>query len=348
MGLCILVGCNELMNEELSPQAYEELLGHTVDVLTVLDDDGTIQYESLSITHVLGYDPAELVGKNVFEFIHPDDQQKAVETFRNVVDADEAYTSGGVELRFKHNDGSWVWLESRGSNQTATAIGGYVITSREISARREAEQQLQRERDRLERFAGVVSHDLRNPLNVIEGRVELAQEDCDSEHLDAIERTVDRMNNLIEDLLTVAREGNADPVVDAVSLRNIADASWQTVETEDAELRIQTDRIILADEHRLQQLFENLFRNSIDHGGEDVTITVGEVDDGFYVADDGQGLPDEPRESLLNYGFSTKSDGTGFGLSIVTEIAENHGWQLNIADAEGGGARFEIRNVTFE
>lgn len=336
------------MRMELSRQEHEDLIEHTVDILTVLDDSGTIQYESPSIEPILGYEPAELVGRNTFELIHPDDRQRALDTFIETIEAETDFTSGSVELRFKHKDGSWVWLESRGSNQTATDLDGYVIVSRDISARQEAEQQLKRERDRLDRFAGVVSHDLRNPLNVIEGNAALAQEECESEHLDAIEQAATRMNRLIDRLLTIAREGNTDPILDAVSLRTIAEASWQTVETKDAELTIETEQIILADESRLRQLFENLFRNAVEHGGASVTITVGEVADGFYVADDGQGIPDTARESLLEYGFSTSSDGTGFGLSIVSEIVENHDWDIEITDSEAGGARFEIRNISIE
>ena len=121
------------MSRQLSDEAYKELIGQTVDVLTLVDDGGVIQYESPSIERVLGYDPSELEGENVFEYVHPDDRQRVLETFYEVIEADKDYTSAGVEYRFKRKDGSWVWLESRGSNQTSTVLDGYLVSSRDIS-----------------------------------------------------------------------------------------------------------------------------------------------------------------------------------------------------------------------
>lgn len=333
------------MSNSLSVQAYEELIRHSVDMITVLDESGTIQYESPSVERVTGYELDELVGEHAFDYIHPDDRQKALDTFYEVTEASEDYTTGGVELRWQHKNGSWIWIEVRGSNQTATALEGYVISSRDISDRKETEQQLQRERDRLDRFASVVSHDLRNPLTVIEGRLELAQQECESDHLDSMAGSVDRMNELIEDLLILARKGETDPVVAAVDLQKLAENCWENVDTKTATLNIQTNRTIIADNGQLQQAFENLFRNAIEHGGEDVTITVGPLDNGFYIEDNGQGIPENVHDSLLKYGFSTKTDGTGFGLNIVNEIVENHNWRLNIKEGTDEGARFEITGV---
>lgn len=334
------------MGRELTEQAFEELITHTVDVLTVLDDEGVVQYESPSIESVFGFEPDELEGESVFEYIHPDDRQKALETFNEVIEADADYTTAGVELRFRHEDGSWTWIEARGSNQTSSALDGYVITSRDISDRKEYEQRLKRERDRLDRFAGVVSHDLRNPLNVIRGRLGLAREDCESEHFDPMERSLDRVDELIDDLLVLSRESETDPILDAVELQRIGETCWQNLDTERARVSIETERTIVADESQFKRVLENLFRNAIEHGGEDVTITIGALDGGFYVEDDGRGIPEDTRGSIFEFGFSTKADGTGFGLSIVSEISANHDWTLTVTEGEDGGARFEFGNVT--
>ncbi|WP_435066662.1 PAS domain S-box protein [Haloplanus sp. C73] len=333
------------MAPQRTEQAFEELIAHTVDVLTILDDECVVQYQSPSIESVLGYAPDELVGERVVEYVHPDDQQMVLEQFYELIEADVEYTTAGVEFRFRHDDGSWVWLEARGSNQTGNALDGYVVSSRDISARKEYEQQLKRERDRLDRFASVVSHDLRNPLNVLQGQIELAREDCESEHFDAMERSVDRMNELIDDVLAFSRESETDPLVDAVNVREMSENCWQNLDTRAATLDIETAQPVVADENQFKQVLENLFRNSIEHGGDDVTITIGAVDDGFYVEDDGRGLPEGARDSILEFGFSTKADGTGFGLSIVNEIAENHDWDLRVAEGQEGGVRFEFRNV---
>ncbi|ELZ46779.1 multi-sensor signal transduction histidine kinase [Halorubrum coriense DSM 10284] len=217
----------------------------------------------------------------------------------------------------------------------------------EARTRRLAERtaELERQNDRLEEFAGVVSHDLRNPLEVARGRTELAREECDSEHLAAVERAHDRMAALIGDLLTLAREG--DPVTDPgpVDLGRIVGSCRRTVDTREATLRAEAEGMIVADEGRLRQLLENLIRNAVEHGGDDVTVTVGSLPDGFYVADDGPGIDPARREEVFDAGHSTTQSGTGFGLRIVEQVADAHGWSVRAVESDAGGARFEVTGV---
>ena len=216
--------------------------------------------------------------------------------------------------------------------------------------RQEARAQLQRERDRLEEFASVVSHDLRNPLQTATGRAGLLAEEIESEHIPPLERALSRMEVLIEDLLTLAREGMEVEDVEAVDLGALAEQAWGTTDPDVAALRVDPDRLsIRADESRLRQLLENLFRNSIEHGGDDVTVSLGPLPDrrGFYVADDGPGIPAGKREEVFDAGYTTSESGTGFGLSIVSEIAAAHGWTVSVTDADNGGARFEFDGVEF-
>jgi PAS domain S-box-containing protein len=213
---------------------------------------------------------------------------------------------------------------------------------------RERERELSVQNERLEQFTSVVSHDLRNPLNVATGRLELVRETCDSEHLDAIERAHDRMQALIDDLLLLARTGESITEREPVALATITEDCWQTVDTADATLAVETDRVVRADPTRLRQLFENLIRNSVEHAGPTVTVTVGDCLGGFYVADDGPGIPEENRDQVFESGYSTAEDGTGFGLSIVKQIAGAHGWDVAVTDATDGGARFEFTGVEFE
>jgi signal transduction histidine kinase len=109
---------------------------------------------------------------------------------------------------------------------------------------------------------------------------------------------------------------------------------------------------IEADEGRLQQLFENLFRNSVEHGvreesdgTEAVHVEVNATEDGFCVDDDGPGIPPSERRSVFDPGYSTDLNGTGFGLNIVRRIATAHGWNVSIATSPLGGARFEFTGV---
>lgn len=332
------------MTTELAVEEYRELLTHAVDIVMVVDESGTIQYQSPSVQRITGYAPDERVGNSAFERVHPEDEQKALDTFSEALESSAGRVLG-TEFRYRHKDGSWVWLEARATDQTVTAVDGFVVSLRDITQRKEYEAQLKRERDRFEEFASVVSHDLRNPLNVIEGRLELAQAACESEHLDAIGESLGRVNELIDDLLTLAREGETDVLLDGVRLQEITEGCWENIATDHATVTVETAHCIVADESQLKQVFENLFRNAIEHGGADVTITVGDLEEGFYVEDDGRGIPDEAQDSLFEYGCSTKPDGTGFGLAIVDRIVENHGWQLTVGEGKDGGARFEITGV---
>ncbi|MFC5133813.1 MULTISPECIES: sensor histidine kinase [Haloferacaceae] len=154
------------------------------------------------------------------------------------------------------------------------------------------------------------------------------------------------MTELIEDALSFARMGDRVVDVERVDVAAVAERAWGTVETADATLRIEEVGAIDGDASRLRTLFENLFRNAVEHGGEGVTVTVGREGTTLFVADDGPGIPEADRETVFEVGFSTNHDGTGFGLGIVSEIATAHGWTAAATEAEGGGARIELRGVT--
>ncbi|EMA57833.1 sensor histidine kinase [Halorubrum lipolyticum] len=221
---------------------------------------------------------------------------------------------------------------------------------REVTAERSRVRQaeLRRERDRLEEFASVVSHDLRNPLSVVRGRADLAaRAHPDDEHLAEIEPALDRMDEIIEETLTLAREGKSVDEVEDVDLAECARECWSRVDTADATLRVDRSVTVRADRDRLSHVFENLFRNSVEHGGRDVTVRVGALDgeDGFYVEDDGAGIPESDVDRVRETGFTSSPDGTGFGLAIADRIAEAHGWKLRVEDGDEGGARFVIRGI---
>ncbi len=211
--------------------------------------------------------------------------------------------------------------------------------------RHRQEEALRRQNERLDEFASIVSHDLRNPLNVAMGRIDLAQSECESEHLGAVEQSLDRMAALIDDLRTLAKQGQSVDEFEAVAVDALAEQCWETVQTDEATLVVETTIVVRADESRLRQLLENLIRNAIEHGGGGVTITIGALEDGLYVSDDGAGIPETDRDRVLESGFSTAAGGTGFGLSIVSDIAEAHGWEVGVTESESGGGQFELTGM---
>lgn len=173
------------------------------------------------------------------------------------------------------------------------------------------------------------------------------KDECESEHIDAVMRAQDRMEALISDLLALARQGQAIDEMERINLADLARKCWANAATDKATRRIDAEQTIRCDRSRLQQLLENLMRNAIEHGEADLTVTVGilEGQDGFYIADDGPGISKEERERVFDAGYSTRDDGTGFGLSIVKQIVEAHGWDIRVTESEAGGARFEITGV---
>jgi signal transduction histidine kinase len=194
----------------------------------------------------------------------------------------------------------------------------------------------------------VLSHDLRNPLNVAQGRTEFLDVDDQEEHLAAIRRAHDRMETLIEDVLTLARQGQTVGETTVIPIQRTLTRAWSHVDTGTASIDAAIDLEIEADESRLQQLFENLFRNAIEHGGDNVTVRVDTLADGagFYVADDGPGIPPDEQEKIFDHGYSTTTEGTGFGLAIVQQVVRAHGWTITVTESTDGGARFEIRGIT--
>jgi signal transduction histidine kinase len=240
---------------------------------------------------------------------------------------------------------------------------------------REREAALARQNERLEEFASVLSHDLRSPLSVATGRLALAEEDCPSEHHADVEWALDRMEAIIEDVLTLARQGTTVEDPGRVALGPVVDDAWRAVESEDVALDREGLGTVVADERRLRRLFENLLRNAVEHGstsppsharedavehgstsppardeettepaGGDATVRVVPLEEGgFAVADDGPGIPEGERERIFEGGYSTAEEGTGLGLPIVRSLAEAHGWSVAATESEAGGARFEIR-----
>lgn len=197
----------------------------------------------------------------------------------------------------------------------------------------------------VERAVAILTHDIRNPLSVAQGYTEIAQENHESPELEKISESLSRIDDLVEDVLELSKAGRSIGETESIDIEDCIHESWDSVETRRTTLRID-DEIgsITADKSRFQELLGNLFRNSIDHGYGDVTVRVGSLSEepGLYVADSGPGISKSVRSEVFEHGYSTNQEGTGYGLSIVHQIVEAHGWEINITESAEGGARFEI------
>jgi PAS domain S-box-containing protein len=313
-----------------------------------VDDEPVVETVNSAFEETFGYEPATMEGRSLDSFIVPSDGREEAAANNERTQAGERFV--GEVTRLTADGPREFLLHVVPHTAGGESAMGYAIYT-DISNRKRRERELKRQNERLEEFAGVVSHDLRNPLNIAEGRLELARETGDPDDFEAVSRAHTRMRRLIEDLLDLARQGRTLGELDTVSLEDSVGLAWGSVEGTEAELVCTELPRIRADRDRLSQLLVNLFTNANIHasgGTGGVTVTVGALPDGtgFYVADDGPGIPPKERETVFESGFSTDETGTGFGLAIVRSIAEAHDWTISVTESTDGGARFEFRGVT--
>jgi PAS domain S-box-containing protein len=355
----------------------ERVLDAVPETVFVFDPSGRLVWWNQHATRATGYGDAELAALEPRELVVDDERDRFEAWVGSLFEGEQGQSA--VETTLVGADGEPVPYEFVGAvlDDNGGAAGA-VATGRDISERR-ARQELERQNERLEEFASVVSHDLRNPLTVAEGYLSLARLDVDNDDLEQVASAHKRMYDLIEDLLTLARAGRAVGEPEPVDLGTVARQGWASVETGESELQVTGDATFEADPRRLRELFENLFRNAIEHGskspaskarqgavehgttphvpiGEEngggdvptVVVTVGTLEEdgecvGFYVEDDGPGIPKEIRDEVFESGYTTGEGGTGFGLAIVEDIVEAHGWRVAAVAGSSGGARFEVQ-----
>lgn len=203
-------------------------------------------------------------------------------------------------------------------------------------------EQLQRQNARLDNFASLLAHELRNPLSI--ARIYLQQAvDGDRDASEEVEKALTRIGEMVEVILVIARGENANINREEVALASIAEEAWADLEVPNAELVVATDQTISVDPIHLRHLLENLFTNAVEHGDGSVTVRIGSLPSGFYIEDDGPGIPEDEREQIFDAGYTT--GGTGFGLVFVAELAETYNWNYSVTESGDGGARFEFTDV---
>ena len=243
---------------------------------------------------------------------------------------------------------------------TGPVVAGMALTQ-DITTERAQRARLERQNRRLDRFASIVSHDLRTPVNVVEGSLVLLREAAHEgdgatvdENAERISRACRRMTDIIDNVLTLARQPDAVDDPDDVAFAETVLSVWALLDSTGAELAVDAgeDVTVRADESALRRLLENLLSNAITHGqtGRDgeATVRVEWFDGdnpGFAVSDDGPGLTPEGRDRAFDWGYTTDEAGVGFGLGIVQGVAEAHGWTVSAGESAAGGARFEVRGV---
>ncbi|WP_436901144.1 ATP-binding protein [Halovenus halobia] len=343
-------------------QTAEETLGFNRTVVRIATDDGQLEPILVSDDAVddvgtcWAYDLDEDT-----EGVRAFTQDKTV-IVEDIETLDDGHSRGNIASVMYLPIGSYglISIAKRGPaafGETDIDLASILASNAETAFRRlENERTLRRKNERLEAFVDVITHDIPNHLTVAKSRVDLATEHGDLSHLDQVTAAHDRIESVISDTHTLFAHGEQVESKNWVRLADIVNGCWRNCrgQQSDATLEIANPGYLKADENSFKQLLENLFWNALEHAGPAPAIRVGLTRNGFYVEDDGPGIPDSQQQDVRSPGV-TNAGGeghSGFGLAIVEEIARAHGWELTITDSEltgddsTPGARFEFSGVT--
>src|SRR2546425_6947121 len=336
-----------------SEEYFRLLIENALDIIILLNSDGTVRYQSPSAERLLGYKLEEAIGKRGFEFVHPDDLPTVMNTFAEVIKSPGL--TPRVEVRVQHKDGSWRILEALGNNLVDhPAVGSLIINSRDITERKHMEIELLQAKEAAEaanraksEFLATMSHELRTPLNVILGYTALLVEEASGNLSEEQAHSLRRINgnarellDLITAVLDVSRlEAGRLPVevqaVEAPTLLEEIKAETQEVrEQSSLEFVWRVERelpLTYTDPGKLKVVIKNLIGNAVKFT-EQGSITVdahpraGGIE--ISVADTGIGIapevlpvifePFRPLERATAHG----DEGTGLGLYIVKRLFE--------------------------
>lgn len=329
----------------IDQHGLERLLESAVDaardLFYVYDTTETLVAWNERVNEATGYTDGELLSMSPTEFV-PEGEHEA---HQNYVDA--AWDGEGtLRGHLLAKDGSTTPYEFYGDVlREAGSVVGRVGIGRQVAERRGYRKRLERRNERLERAASLIDHDIRSPLHSAKGFLELYQETRDEELLERALSAHERVEEILDRLADITRPSAIAEETERVSVGELASRAWHiSLADVDGELTTADPPSVEADRALLTDLLENLFRNAAQHSDHLVTIEVGALpgDAGFYVVDDGPGIPPEDRDTVFEWGHSG-GDGSGFGLTLVAEVADAHGWCVDIREGNAGGARFELR-----
>ncbi|MEA5388825.1 histidine kinase N-terminal 7TM domain-containing protein [Haloarculaceae archaeon H-GB11] len=344
-GVALTLAVVEFDFVDVTPIAHSTVLDEMGNAVFVLDRDDTLVEVNRRGRELLGID-ARAIGTDA-EILLTD----MPDVYERYADVREGTDTVVVETP----DGARHFeVEVTPLFDARDRFVGRVFLVRDVTDQRERQEELRRQNEHLEQFASLVSHDLRNPLEVAHGHVELAMEhDDDAAYLQKVAESHDRMWAIIDDVLTLTRESQPISQTEVVDLETLVADAWSNVETGNATLQSDVHGVVDGDRDRLLRALANLFRNAVEHGPDDVTVRVGMLEtdvegglvdlarQGFFVEDDGPGIPADDREAVFETGYTDSDSGTGLGLSIVRNVVEAHGWEITATGGRDGGVADE-------
>jgi PAS domain S-box-containing protein len=356
-------------------ELFRALIENAMDIITIIDDDGIIHYQTPPVERVLGYKQAELIGMNIMDLLHLEDVPKVLEAIKATASAKYSNPEDMqiVEARLRHKDGSWRTLESIIKElPIISSKVSIVINSRDVTKRKQAEEELILAKEHAEQsdkmksaFLANMSHEIRTPINGILGFSELLKEpgltgERQQEYIRIIEKSGARMLNIINEIVDISKiEANLMKVdITSVNINDkiefIYDFFKPMVEEKGMQISFKNtlpanEAIIRTDNEKIYSIITNLVKNSIKYS-EVGTIELGYFRKGealeFYVKDTGIGIP-EDRQSAIFERFiqaditnSMARQGAGLGLAIAKAYVEMLGGKIWVESEEGIGSTF--------
>jgi signal transduction histidine kinase len=319
------------------------ILDDTFDVAWV--NQATLRYFGIEREETVGRDGRQLVSDRLKHILVEPEAfaDRVVATYADNATAEEfeCQVEPGPNREGRH------LLHQSQPIESGFYEGGRLELYYDITERKRRERELREKNERLESFASMLAHELRNPVTIGQIYGQQLPDDADAEAAEYVTEAFDRIEEMIDVMLVLTRGREAIGERTPVRLAEVVREAWADVETTEATLEVDIDRSIQADETYVRHLFRNLLENAVEHAGRDVTVTVGELSTGFYVADDGPGIPAEERDAVFKAGHTTAAGqgGTGLGLAFVRELTDVYGWECALTDSAAGGARFEFTNV---
>ena len=355
---------------EARDDLFRLLLENALDIITILDPDGTIRYESPAVLRILGWEPLELEGHRVCEFMPEEDAARAIALLQRLHGTPGA--TGTLAFRFRHKDGSWRTLEAVGKNMLDhPMLAGFLVNSRDVTERRRVENELARQqaaRIQSEKLADMgtllagVAHELNNPLTVVSGYSSILRQTLGDgparERLDRVAAAAERCVRIVRNFLALARQHPPErQKVDANRVvREAVELLAYPLRVDNIEVRLELAEdlpTLWADPHQLHQVVVNLITNAHQamHGNTSTRrltlrtrVKAADSRVSLEVIDTGSGIPPEVLARVFEPFFTTKpvGQGTGLGLPLCLGIVEGHGGTIRVDSKLGEGTTITV------